>query len=194
MHQIDRSLSLTILVVTEDVGLARELSQFLNMAGYHTLEASAQQLALMALETGRPQVALIDAKLAIRDRWALCRLLSQRCSPGGLFKFLMFHELDESQLCEAFEAGTDDVLSLPICYGQLLARLRTAARVLEFDRRVSHQSPGDSATGLLGPGAFTTQLRRHWPAAGDAAQPRVHCDRRRFFRGHSRVGRRIGRE
>jgi diguanylate cyclase (GGDEF)-like protein len=174
MHQIDRSLALTILVVTEDRSLSAELSQYLNMAGYHTLEAAAQPLALVALETGRPQVALIDAKLAIRDQWALCRLLNQRRTPGGLFKFLMFHELDQSQLCEAFEAGADDVVSLPICYGQLLARLRTAARVLEFDRRVNQQEPTDSVTGLLGSGAFTAQIRRHWSAAGGAAS-RLAC-------------------
>ncbi len=201
MQCADKSNTLGILVVTDDAGLARELSRFLNTAGYQTLTAAEPRSALAAQTTGRVHVALVDASLASQDDWLLCRALcdspggrtnepsdeppsSSRRSdrttkarfvdPHGPFLFLLMHEPDETQLHEALEAGIDDVLLLPVCYGELSARLRAAARVLEFERRASEHGPLDAVTGLCSRPAFLAQVRRHW-AAASAASPRGAC-------------------
>ncbi|MGD9719862.1 MAG: diguanylate cyclase [Pirellulales bacterium] len=173
MEHLEPAHALGILVVTEDGELSRELSHFLNMAGYRTLEAGTPQTALAALETGRAQVALVDENLASRDRWALCRLLCEPAAPTRPFKFLLVRQPEETQLQEGLEAGIDDFLVVPVCFGELLARLRAAARVLEFDRRARQQEPVDTVTGLHGRPALVAELRRAWTSGG--ALPRVAC-------------------
>ena len=168
------SQSLCILVVSEDRALTRELSRFLNMAGYRTLEAAQPQVALRAVETGTPHVVLVDARLGSRDHWALCRLLCETLAPGGMLKFLLVHEPDDAQLQEALDAGIDDIFFVPLCYGELLVRLHSAARVLEYNRRASQQEPLDATTGLPGRSTLAAQLHRRWPAAGGQTQ-RIAC-------------------
>jgi diguanylate cyclase (GGDEF)-like protein len=168
MHHAENPRALSILVLTENRGLSRELSHFLNVAGYRTLAATDPRSALAALATGTAQVALVDARLGSRDHWAVCRLLREQATPGGLFQFLLIDDPDDTQLQEALESGVDDFLLLPVRYGELLARVRAAVRVLEHDRRASQQEPTDEATGLWSRCAFMAQLRNNWSAAGEA--------------------------
>ncbi len=160
MHRDRRSRLLKILLVTEDRALQRQLTQFFNTVGYHVLQAADAHSALAAVEAEMPQILLIGSDLAARGDWELCRLLIQRQPPSGLFKFLMVEEPSERQLQEALEAGIDDVLLKPIGFGELLSRLRAAARLLEFDRRVCQQQQIDAVTGLMSRSAIVTQLRR----------------------------------
>ncbi len=165
---------LKILVVTEDRVLQRQLSGFFELVGYQPLQAAERQTALAAVGAENPQVIVIDADLAAGADWELCGLLSQRTGPVGHFKFLLVDEPDNEQLQEALEAGIDDFLIKPIAYGELLSRLRAAARVLEYDRRVGQQNRVDPLTGLLSRSALAGHLRRqlneHAPSP-----PRVAC-------------------
>jgi diguanylate cyclase (GGDEF)-like protein len=174
MHDVSCSESLKVLVVTEDRVLQRQLSQFFEMVGYRYLQAADVQSALAAVAAASPQILLIDADVAARSDWDLCRQLSSRSHGAGGFRFLLVEEPDESQLQDALEAGIDDFLIKPISYGELLSRLRSAARVLEFERRVGQQGRIDSLTGLLSLSAFTGHLRRQLTQHGGTS-PRVAC-------------------
>jgi diguanylate cyclase (GGDEF)-like protein len=52
-----------------------------------------------------------------------------------------------------------------LCYGELLARLRSAARLLEYDRRASQQELLDAMTGLPSQSTLIAQVRRRWLTA-----------------------------
>jgi diguanylate cyclase (GGDEF)-like protein len=65
-----------------------------------------------------------------------------------VFTFLIVPPPNAELVAEAVEAGVDDFLARPIVYGELLARLRAAARVLEFERRLREQADVDPLTGL----------------------------------------------
>ena len=151
-----------ILVVTEDRALQRQLSHFFDMMGYEVLQAADTQMALAAVEAESPHVVLIGSELGARADLTRCGLLSDGQSAGGLFKFLVVEEPDENLIQEALEEGIDDFLHKPIDYGELLSRLRVAARVLEFDRRVAQQGQVDPLTGLVSRSAFVSQLRSQW--------------------------------
>lgn len=174
MYNGTGSKTLKILVVTEDRALQRELSGFFELVGYQLLQAADRKTALAAAAAGCPQIVLLDAELGAAADWELCRQLSQRPSEVAGFKFLLVDEPDESQLQDALEAGIDDFLVKPVSYGELLSRLRVAARVLEYDRRVGQQGRIDPRTGLLSRSAFTAHLRRQLTEHAGAA-PRVAC-------------------
>jgi diguanylate cyclase (GGDEF)-like protein len=173
MHPAE-SDTLEVLVVTEDRAQARQVSRFLNMVGYRARQAAEPQVALAAVEIGRPLVLLLGASVASRANWELCRLLDQRPNGPALFKLLLVDEPDEDQVQEALEAGIDDFLPTPIRYGELLSRLRAAARVLEHDRRSAEQGRVDAVTGLVSGPAFVGQLREQWQHAAGASS-RVAC-------------------
>jgi diguanylate cyclase (GGDEF)-like protein len=173
MHCNAASQTLKILVVTEDRELQRQLSQFFELVGYQVLQAAEKTSALAALEAESPQIVLVDAELAASADWELCSHPTQRAAAAP-FKFLLVEEPDESQLQDALEAGVDDFLIKPIAYGELLSRLRAAARVLEYDRRVQQQSRVDPLTGLLSHSALAGHLRRQLTEHPGVA-PRVAC-------------------
>ena len=174
MHSNPASQTLKVLVVTEDRVLQRQLSGFFDLVGYQVLQAAERTSALAAVAAESPQIVLLDAELAAAGDWELCSLLAPRQPGAGPFKFLLVEEPDERQLHEALEAGIDDFLIKPVAYGELLSRMRSAARVLEFDRRVSQQSRVDSLTGLLSRSAMTGHLRRQL-SEHNGSQPRVAC-------------------
>ena len=165
---------LKVLVVTKNRAVQRRLSRFLVMVRYHVLQAADAHSALVAVDAESPDVALLGCDLASAADWELCHILSQRPSAAGMFKILMVKDPDETQMQEALEAGIDDVLPEPIECGELLARLRAAARVLEYDRRAAEQEALDTVTGLPGRYSFERRLKSLATTANDAAS-RLAC-------------------
>jgi two-component system cell cycle response regulator len=174
MDSDNRPQPLKVLVVTKNRAVQRRLSQFLGIVQYHVLQAADAHSALVAVDAQSPDVALLGWDVAAASEWELCHVLSQRPSAAGMFKILMIKDPDETQMHEALEAGIDDVLPEPVGCGELLARLRAAARVLEYDRRAREQEPLDAVTGLPGQFSFTRRLHTlATPTSGTA--PRLAC-------------------
>jgi diguanylate cyclase (GGDEF)-like protein len=174
MPSAERPETRRILVLTQDRDLQRQLSRFFELVGYRAIAACDRASALAAMAAANPQILLLDAELAAAADWELCRQLSQRSHAAPLFKLLLVDDPDESQLQGALEAGIDDFLAKPISHGELLARLRAAARVLEYGRRLAEQGRVDPLTGLVSRSAFTAHLRRQLSEHTGAA-PRVAC-------------------
>jgi diguanylate cyclase (GGDEF)-like protein len=71
----------------------------------------------------------------------------------------MTGEQSAEAVTAALELGVDDFLVKPVIYGEVLARLRTIARLAEVERRAGLQLRTDSVTGLANAGAFSDHLR-----------------------------------
>src|SRR4029078_8926220 len=119
-----------ILIATADGNLTQELSRFLRAAGYDTCEAAQQPTALVAMQTGEARVVIVDTALGAEDDWALVQALVERSAQRRPFVVLLMSKPDEQQARAALEAGVDDILLVPVCYGELLSRLRAAVRIL----------------------------------------------------------------
>ncbi len=166
------SRPLGVLIVAEDRRFLRHVSKFLTTFGYKVQQAADRQQALAAIEGETPDVLLLDAGPDPAAGPALCRAVVPREPSSPVFTFLIAPSPSAELVAEAVEAGVDDFLARPIVYGELLARLRAAARVLEFERRLREQAGVDPLTGLpkrpppqAGPGAACAvadldQLRR----------------------------------
>ncbi len=158
---------LKVLIATKDRAQLRRLSQFLDMMRYDVLQAVEPVAALAAIESERPALLLLGEDVALADDWRICRQVTQPATGCTPYVFLITPEPSNALLHEALESGVDDFLVEPVGYGELLTRLRCAARVLEFDRRDSQQRRIDPVTGLLNRPAFVAGLGQELRAARD---------------------------
>jgi diguanylate cyclase (GGDEF)-like protein len=139
---------LEVLVISEDRRLQHQLSRSLTAFGYKTQQAVERERALDFLAGGAPDVVLLDAEPDTSKALELCRTVAAYDRAGGPFVLLLVAEFEPGLLTEALAAGVEDFLDRSVVYGELLARLRAAARVLEFERRLVEQRHVDPLTGL----------------------------------------------
>ena len=143
------------------------MSRFLQMFNYDVTQASCFEQAEVALHGVTPDFLIVDAQIAEKHHLQSLRgtLANHR---QYTFLFLLVESSDEDRLAEALEAGVDDFLAKPMVYGELLARLRAAARSLEYERRVREQSAIEQITGLLSEQAFRQRVESELQVAGPA--------------------------
>lgn len=161
----------SILIVSADRTLLRQMSKFLEIFGYEVRQASSEAAALAAAEASPPDFLLVDGQLqesvsAVASK-QICRQIRRIDTLVFTYCILLIEDLEVAALTESLEAGFDDFLSREVVYGELLARLRAGARVLEYERRLAEQDGFDSITGLLERSAWLRQWSA-WQQAVDA--------------------------
>jgi diguanylate cyclase (GGDEF)-like protein len=150
----------SILIVSADRVLLRRLSKFLDIFGYEVRQASDETQMLAAAEASPPDFLLVDGQAEGLNTKQLCRQV-RRLGAQQIFTYcmLLVDEAEVAVLTDSLEAGFDDFLARDVVYGELLARLRAGARVLEYERRLAEQNGLDSITGL----PERTAWLRDWP-------------------------------
>ena len=167
------SHALRILAVAEDRQTLRRLSKSLITFGYKVQQIADWQRALDVLDGAAPDMLIVDSEPNLHAALEFCGSAETRVRPASVRKLLLIQRPGPRTLIEALEAGVDDFLDKPIVYGQLLARLRAAARSLEFDRRAHQQAGIDPQTRLASRSSFYDRVGRisagekgrHVPAA-----------------------------
>jgi len=148
-----------VLIVSNDRGLLRHVSRFLATFGYETTQVADYQRAAQLAGTISADLLLVDSSQDFDRSLELCRVVSERNGAGGHYVLLMVDEKSRGRLLEAVEAGADDCVSKPVVYGEVLMRLRAAARAVEFQRRTRQQRRREPTTGLLTCAAFHGRLQ-----------------------------------
>lgn len=143
--------SLRVLLVSSERSLLRQGALMLEEFGMHAVACADASSSRAALGSQEIDVLLLDEALLAGD----CQHLASWKEASGerhVHVLLLRGATSKLDVHEAFQSGADDFLSLPLSAGELLARLRAAARYVEFERRCERQSWRDPLTG-----AFTRQ-------------------------------------
>ncbi|MBN1909300.1 MAG: diguanylate cyclase [Pirellulales bacterium] len=151
---------LSIQVVADDRRLLRRLSAFLAVFGYDVHQAAGPHQAAAAVAARRPDCIVIDAGRSLGETLRWCSQIVDQGRREHVHTLLAVDESSPGALTEALEAGVDDFLARPIVYGEVLARLRAAARTIEFERRLGQQSNIEPVTGLPSRAAVHRRLER----------------------------------
>lgn len=156
--------ALTVMLISSDRKLLRHLSRFLTMFGYQVQQVAGWQQALLVAQERPPQIVILDALSTDNEAMEFCRRMDAGERHAYVYTILLGPEPEPQEVTAALTAGVDDFLRKPLVYGELLMRLRAAARTVEFERRIRQQEGIDAPTGLANRAAFERDLARRLSA------------------------------
>lgn len=114
-----------ILVVDDDIALAKTLAHVLAEAGYEPLLAYTAEDGLQQAMTHRPDLALLDVMVPQMGGWALC----QRIRGFSDIPIIFLTALgDVANVVKGLELGADDYLVKPVAPAEFVARVRARLR------------------------------------------------------------------
>ncbi len=122
----------TVLVANDDQAARDVVEVMLRTHGYHVISAADGPQALAILEQEPVDVALIDSIMPGQTGFAVCRAAKDR-SGTCLTPIVLMTALGSAQdRIRATEAGADEILSKPVRKEELLARVKSLARMKRF--------------------------------------------------------------
>lgn len=146
-----------VLVVEDEVQLARFLRTALTSSGHRVIEAGTAAEARRLLTANNPDVVLLDLGLPDADGLEFTREIRGFATTPIIVISARGREEDK---VEALDLGADDYLTKPFAVNELLARIRVALR---------HASSGSArgAVPVLSCGPIRVDLDRHEVEVGD---------------------------
>lgn len=152
----------SVLLVDDDPAMLRLLARWLEVAGYAVRTASDGNEAKIAIEAQCPQIIVTDWEMPGLDGHELCRWVRAQTLPHYVYLMLLTVRSGLDDLVRGLDSGADDFLKKPIDRDELVARLRSAGRVLELEQRLSVLARCDGLTGLPSRRTFFEFLQREW--------------------------------
>jgi two-component system alkaline phosphatase synthesis response regulator PhoP len=114
-----------VLVVEDEVNIARLVRDYLHQAGYDVLEASDGPGALHLARAEKPDMIVLDLGLPGMDWYDVTRELRARSSVPII---MLTARSDESDRIVGLELGADDYIVKPFSPKELVARIRAVLR------------------------------------------------------------------
>lgn len=165
-----------VLVADDDQPSRKLLDVVLRKGGYEVVMAEDGPKALKASETlTEPYIAVLDWMMPGMSGLQVCAALRSAKSKIRPYVVMLSSKSDKGDIAAALDAGADDYLSKPFDNAELLARLRVAARTLQYQEDL-HQQIGQLETmvrryNLLGEIAAQQGETRGAGPAGPAGLP-----------------------
>lgn len=157
----------TVLIVDDDPLVRERLSAVVQAAGFAVRMADDGEAALELLGSEFASIVLTDRDMPRMDGLSFCRAVRDRHFPGYVYLMLLTVRDAEADILAGLDAGADDYLSKRVSPAQLIARLRTAQRILSLEQSLRtvleekrRQAMTDSLTGAHNRHYFNRHLAR----------------------------------
>jgi len=126
------------ILVADDDRIARKvLRALLEEAGFEVETVEDGRHALAALVSPHPpHVAILDWMMPVLSGPEVCAKLRTARLKIRPYVLMLSSKTDKNDIVAGLDAGADDYLSKPFNLGELLARLRVANRVIEYEVEV----------------------------------------------------------
>ena len=122
----------TVLVVDDEVVVREFLTQVLTKAGFAVETAVDAPSALEAVSRVWPDVVLLDVRLPGASGFDVCRRIRLNRATRLIPVVLVTGLDDRAARVEGIDAGADDFLIKPVDTLEMLARVRSLARMKQF--------------------------------------------------------------
>ena len=131
--QLDLAIAPRVLVVDDDELVLARLQGLVVAAGFEVCTAGDGSQALASLERRFTPIVILDLNMPGTDGLTVCRTIRARAWPGYVYILLLTAQDAEEDILAGLAAGADDYLSKKSSSAHLLARLRTAQRILTLE-------------------------------------------------------------
>ena len=126
-----------LLLVEDDPTLIRMLTSFLTTENFLVASVTGQKAAAKAMESDRPDLALVDISLAEGNGFAVCANAKEL----GIPVIFLTASSDEFSVVTGLDMGADDYISKPFRPRELVSRIRSVLR--RAGKRQSVSTLGD---------------------------------------------------
>ena len=154
------SQPIKILLTSADRTLLRRTSEFLVACGFDVKEAVSESQAQRVMLGFSPHILLVDSALEHSIHLLQNRTNNLRNDDPAPFAFLLVEDRTADKVLEALTCGSDDILPKPVCFTEMLVRIRAAVRFLEMEHRLTQRVGRISNTGLGKTGLFLRTLEK----------------------------------
>ena len=161
-----------ILLLTGDRAMLRHASRLLTVFGYQVDAVTSPGQASALLHAEPPDILLLDGTVDSQQALELCRQAADSAR-AYVYKLILVKEMTPADAVRWLEAGVDDFLGTPLEHGELLARLRTGVRALEFERRLARPG-GQGKVRLQSRLPFVSRLDSEMTRGG-STKPSIAC-------------------
>ncbi len=132
-----------VLIIEDEVTLARNLAEKLRAEGYSVVEANDGEDGLQMVRSEIPDLIVLDIMLPGLDGFSLCRMVRNDANTSHIPIIMLTARGTEVDKIVGLESGADDYITKPFGLGEFLARVRAVMRrapgrpVLQQDEQVS---------------------------------------------------------
>lgn len=133
----------TVLVIDDEVQIRRLLEITLNMHSFKTMLASSAKEGISTAASYNPSIILLDIGLPDDDGLSVLKKLREWYSNPII---ILSVRNSEEDIIEALDSGANDYLTKPFRTGELLARMRTALRLMHETGKSESQLTFGSVT------------------------------------------------
>lgn len=131
------------ILIAEDEPITRVLlKKTLVKAGYDVTAVDNGHKALELFKEKYFPIVFTDWVMPEMNGLDLCRAIRRSPTPGYVFIVILTGKDSPSNIITGLEAGADDYLTKPFQPSELIARLRTARRILELERALQKSNEG----------------------------------------------------
>ena len=114
-----------ILLVEDDPGIVKSLTEFLNAEGFQVASASGQTAAIQLFDREPFDLVLLDVSLSEGNGFATCASLKSRSTVPVIF---LTASGDEGSTVAGLDIGADDYIEKPFRPRELVSRIRNSLR------------------------------------------------------------------
>jgi diguanylate cyclase (GGDEF)-like protein len=156
-----------VLIVDDDPLVCERLRSLVLAAGFEARAVSSGAAALASLHKDFSPIVISDRMMPDMDGLTLCRTIRNEQFAGYVYVLLLTMQDAEQDILAGLDAGADDYLSKRVSSAQLIARLRTAQRILTLEHSLrmvvdekSRLATTDTLTGASNRRYFTRHFSR----------------------------------
>jgi putative two-component system response regulator len=150
---LDPQARISILIAHHDASIGGRLCSLLFEAGHLPRLVGTRSAALERARATNPDVMLVSLAVAGRDDLAFCKAWRGDRQTHLTPLVLVSDQADRESRLRALEAGADDFVTIPIDRAELLARVRSLARLKR------HVDEMDSASAIISTLAVMVETR-----------------------------------
>jgi GGDEF domain-containing protein len=152
---------LQVVVISQQVSLLHDISWILEAVGYKVQTTNDFGQDALWRRYSTPDFVIVDGRGIAEPTSSTFAIDSDK----PLYRIFLYDPSKPFDSSAWYAAGAHDALRTPISRGEFLARVRTGARYLEFERRLQNRSSRCAMPGMYSRRGFLRKLRKL--AAGD---------------------------